>query len=712
MFLGQRGKIGINVSIFVLILSILSSNISFAASSSKKAQDFSAFACNPNDSRLKSLKIDSALSLEAQAAAACVALAYIENPKTKSKINIRLSPKFQESTYTTLRRSVSAADRIFGNLGYKDSQTVEIFGSDEPAWMCENGRMLWTGRSNTEWQKVTSSGCDGNLQYYSRADVLDSGKTPFLWFLVKPEQRLERPTGKYQAWSELIQQFGHELAHATMFQLSNFSETRFVEHPGGWYPEGQAQYLDLAIAWLEFKDKTWRNRLLSAAKRDAATYFPKKAISFQALSDQDIDYGQAIYSLGGLASEYLIAHYGIKKTFDWYSMWSAPGCAFPNTQSCWQERADETFGLTPDELFKRLDKYVNNELKNKYKATPIINQPVSADSCLGEKIPKNTIKRKAIGLTIAESARNCVINYLLRSQSSNNNKIEVISDIKVGTAIERRAIGEAKLGLTFYKSLLSDQDTPIKIVLATNPDWLCKYLTRELTGSNQEDIFKTLKGSGCPGTTIEGGHSWDGWQKASCSELYRKVNIPFVAVVKGQATAYVLLSRCAADIQSTSAGNLNITRKLAQSFFSQVGGYGFRRYLFESGWQEIISQYGQTITFENSAYLNPESVTKAAITSSADQKFLQGLQGRYTLIREMSDAPADYPNFNFWRIQSNIAAEYLIGSYGVTRSLDILVAWEKSKSAMERSQFTNEITGISEDELFSRIDSYIIDRLK
>ena len=712
MFLGRKGKIGVSVSVFVLTLSIVTSNFSYAASSSKKAKDFSAFACNPNDSRLKSLIIPSNLSLEAQASAACVALAYIQNPKSRSKINIRLSPKFQENFYSTLNRSVSAADRIFGHFGYKDFQTIEILGSDDPAWMCENGRKLWADRSEINWEKMPDSGCGDNLQYRSRADVIDAGKTPMLWFLVRPEQRLERPTGKYRTWPDSLQQFGHELAHSTMFQLSNFSETRFVEHPGGWYPEGQAQYLDLTISWLEFKNKAWRDVLLASAKRDAGIYFPKKAISFKALSDPDIDFGQAIYSLGGLASEYLIAHYGLKKTFDWYSTWSAPGCPFPNTQSCWIERADETFGLTPEELFNRLDKYVNNELKIRYKTTPIINQPNESENCLGEILPKNTIKKKSTGLSIADTARNCVIYHLLSNQTSNSKAIEVVSDIKVSTAIENRAIGEVNLGLKFYQSLLSDPNTKIKIIFATNPDWLCKYLTSELTGSNKEDIFRTLKGSGCPGTTIAGGHSWDGWQKASCSELYGKVNLPFFAIVKGQATAYILLSRCAADLQITSTGNLNITRKLAQSLFSQVGGFGFRRYLFESGWQEIISQYGQTITFENSAYLYPESVTKAAISSSEDKEFLLGLNGKYTPISKLPDAPADYPNFNFWKVQSDIAAEYLIGTYGVPKSLELLVAWERSKSMIERSDATKAVIGLSEDELFSKIDLYIIERLK
>jgi hypothetical protein len=190
------------------------------------------------------------------------------------------------------------------------------------------------------------------------------------------------------------------------------------------------------------------------------------------------------------------------------------------------------------------------------------------------------------------------------------------------------------------------------------------------------------------------------------------VNLPFFATVKGQAIAYVLLSRCAADLQSANSGNLNITRKLAQSIFSQIGGFGFRRYLFESGWQEIISQYGQTVTFENSAYLYPESVTKAAITSSSDKNFLLGLNGKYTPISQMSDIPADYPNFNFWRVQSNIAAEYLIGVYGVPKSLELLVAWEKSKSVVDRRDATEAIIGLSEDELFSKIDLYIIERLK
>ena len=56
-----------------------------------KLDDFSAFACNPNDPRLKNYKLPSGESLEIKAAAACLALAYIENPTSKSKINLSLS---------------------------------------------------------------------------------------------------------------------------------------------------------------------------------------------------------------------------------------------------------------------------------------------------------------------------------------------------------------------------------------------------------------------------------------------------------------------------------------------------------------------------------------------------------------------------------------------------------------------------------------------
>ena len=248
--------------------------------------------------------------------------------------------------------------------------------------------------------------------------------------------------------------------------------------------------------------------------------------------------------------------------------------------------------------------------------------------------------------------------------------------------------------------------------MATNPEWTCKYFTQELTGSNQEDLFRSLKGVGCPGATIANGHSWDGWEKANCGQLYTKVNLPFFAQVKGESIAYVLLSRCASDIQSSNSNNLNITRKLAQAFFSQIGGFGFRRYLFESGWQEVIGQYGQSIYFENSANLYAESITKSGITSKADQDFLRKNLGMLTSIKEMPDAPSNYPNFNFWRVQSNIAAEYLIGTFGVSKSLEILVAWERAKSAFDRGEATSELTGISEDELFSRIDSYILERLK
>ncbi|MSX19134.1 MAG: hypothetical protein F2803_04350, partial [Actinobacteria bacterium] len=147
-----------------------------------KIDDFSTFACDANDSRLKNLTLPKGDSLEIRAAAACLALSFIENPVVKSKINVALSPNFQPSFYKTLERSVGAADRIFGHFGYSESQTIEVFGSDDANWLCKYGSSVYFGRSNISWQNMPDSGCNGNTQGRARADVVDSGKTPALWF--------------------------------------------------------------------------------------------------------------------------------------------------------------------------------------------------------------------------------------------------------------------------------------------------------------------------------------------------------------------------------------------------------------------------------------------------------------------------------------------------------------------------------------------------
>jgi hypothetical protein len=677
-----------------------------------KIDDFSAFACNPYDARLKNLKLPAGESLEIRAAAACLALSFIENPTSKSKINLSLSPNLQPVHYKTIERSVQAADRIFGHLGHSGTQKIEVFGSDDPGWLCNYGAKIYSGRSSVNWENMPDSGCNGNTQGRARADVIDAGKTPVLWFSTSPQALLEKNTGKYQSWPETLQQFGHELAHATMFQITDFSNSRYVEHPGGWYPEGQAQYLDLGIAWLEFGDLTWRERLIAAGKRDAAQYFPNSQVSFEALNERNKEYGQAIYSLGGIANEYLIAHYGLKKTFDWYTTWSAPGCQYPNTQTCWIDRAATTLNMTPKKLFSELDIYVNKQLGIRYSPTTTVIKPVVKLECLGKEVPSNKIARTTIGIDIAENARNCIIFHWLNNQEKDASRVAVFSDVTLSSQVKSRALNEALIGLSFYKDLLVNQETQIKIVMATNPTWVCNFLTDELTGSDQEGYLKTLKGTGCPGTTLANGHSWDGWEAASCIELNTKVNLPFFANKNGKPIAYVVLSRCASVLQNTSSNNLNITRKLAQSFFAQVGGYGFRRYFFESGWQEIIGQYGQGIYFENSANLYPDTATKSALSSKADLDYLASLNGNFSPVSELPDEPSTYPNFNVWRLESNIAAEYLIGAYGVPKSLEILIAWEKSKSAPERANATFQLTGLTESDLFAKIDAYIKLRAK
>jgi len=160
----------------------------------------------------KNFKIPAGESLEIRAAAACLALAFIENPTSKSKINLSLSPNFKAVHYKTIERSVKAADRIFGHFGYSDTQTIEVFGSDDADWLCNYGAKIYSGRSNVSWENMPDSGCNGNTQGRARADVVDAGKTPVLWFLTSPQALLEPNTGKYQSWPETLQQFGHELA--------------------------------------------------------------------------------------------------------------------------------------------------------------------------------------------------------------------------------------------------------------------------------------------------------------------------------------------------------------------------------------------------------------------------------------------------------------------------------------------------------------------
>jgi len=86
----------------------------------------------------------------------------------------------------------------------------------------------------------------------------------------------------------------------------------------------------------------------------------KSGITRVYMSTVDTDpNGELKYATGFFAYEYLAAHYGIPATFAWLTQWNSPACT---TSQCWRDTANQTFGISADELNRRLNAYVTAQL--------------------------------------------------------------------------------------------------------------------------------------------------------------------------------------------------------------------------------------------------------------------------------------------------------------------------------------------------------------
>lgn len=322
-------------------------------------------ACDPFDPRLKKKKLPNGVGPEARVAAACIQLAWIEGGKrSRPPVKITFSPSFPKKYKNIIKKSIQGGDRIYGHLMYPGTRYEAVFASDE-SWMCEFGkknvdtRAIGKGAQSQSWAFDRNSGCPGAPSTFAgwEPKILGAnGEIIFMWSFVKKKELGNFERGPSN-WLKFV---SHEYVHGLQSQKAY--AIRFTGNPpvspNQWYGEGQAQYIGFSTGGLVASPADLRPFALQELKRDLKRYRLKSVdmnnVGFNSNSELS-------FSAGYFAYEYLLAHYGLERTFNFYTDWASAPCN-GNSHECWRGSAQSVFGKSAEQLINDLNKYVNSQL--------------------------------------------------------------------------------------------------------------------------------------------------------------------------------------------------------------------------------------------------------------------------------------------------------------------------------------------------------------
>ena len=324
-------------------------------------------ACDPDDPRIAEagIVLPTGVQPEARIAAACVALEWLANPAPDPAIvEIVRSPLVHEAQEASNFAGLLAMERLIGRRFVPVGAPIkQLLIGEAMEWGCTYGRKeidpliplqdpwteQWLGCKKMQWP------CNG-----SNIELTDG--TRFVFEACKNWDKSVPPSGTDAVRSLRV---GHELLHILQYQLTK----RFhAQQPPGydWAQEGVPIYFDMAAAWLAGYEGNWRlleDRTPYQVWRSAN---PTVALSISLVSNINIEVVPGCpggcsdnpqvrlkWMLGSLATEYLIAHWGIDAPFKFYKVSAGGGFSF-------SERA---FGLSKRALYASIDEYLRHELE-------------------------------------------------------------------------------------------------------------------------------------------------------------------------------------------------------------------------------------------------------------------------------------------------------------------------------------------------------------
>ena len=330
------------------------------------ASAYAGLACDVADPRLKKTALSNGVGPEARVAAACWRLEWLSQQGTMvPPITVHASPGFPAWLVKRITNATKAGHRLFGRFG--DVRTYEVIASVDPAYSCSTGARLFDPRNDWQawglrsWSEAWNSGCAG-ADYNPgswHASVLGDGRSEYIsWTLIHPRDKHMLTDTNLLGPTWFMGASSHEFVHSVQAQRA-LATSPTIETPGRWYTEGQAMYLGHTAAGYTIGPKNVRGALLNQLR----DFMREEGITEIDLVTLDMNpRTRIIWPAGYFAYEWLVAHYGIEATFDWWNEWNTD-CAEPGQRTCWRTKAPALLGMDADTLMDTLDAYVNAQVR-------------------------------------------------------------------------------------------------------------------------------------------------------------------------------------------------------------------------------------------------------------------------------------------------------------------------------------------------------------
>ena len=660
-------------------------------------------ACDPFDPAIKEIALPNGVGPEARAAAACVALEYVKNKnKNDPSIDVFASPSLPDWYVKIFKDSTRVGDQIFGSYGSSNRKYI-LLVSDDPEWLCSKGKevldpiLAQTDRvtpngtiPSNGWAGFNSSGCAGSTNDgYVHPYLIGKDFNISLTYKLLPIKFNSVASDIYKVGTEVFfnQAIAHEFVHTTLFQRGKSFRNGYAEP--GWYGEGQADYLGWSASTLAFNSPDLRGFQLSSLKRSMGK---SKLTTVNIEETPNAADSQMIYTAGYFAYEYLLAHYGLEKTWQLWDSWGNSNCSSVERRFCWKVNVERDLGLTSVQLNARLNQYINAQNGTQVTCNP--SSPISTYKKLPTYI--SAIGRAA-ALCIADSwERNVTLKAIVNFYG-----------YPAAPEFKAALTSMIQIGYQLTNGLSTNPRSATNIILADSPSTACQALTDLLKDAGNKDWILSQPWSGCLANPPVAPHTWANYDSQNCGSTAGLVNAPFT--VTGNARSdekYILFSRCA-DFLNRSEESQSYIRKSLQANFITLNSGG-RRYWFESGLEAWLSTYGYSLYKKNDYNfygLGNRAPSEDINSDSAVVNFLK--KNKNFSVASLNDNGNDSTPNLLYAIMGNMSSEYVIGVYGLEKALELIKGWNQVSGSNSRSGVTKAILGISDEELFADMDAYI-----
>ena len=327
---------------------------------------YQGLACNVSDPRLKRTALSNGIGPEARVAAACWRLEWLSRIGVATpSVSVHASPQFPAWLVKRIEGATAAGHRLFGR--FADVSSYEVIASVDPDYSCRIGKQVFDPRNHgkhfglNSWSQAWNSGCVGsdyNPGAWTASILGEGGREFIAWTLIHPEHREMLKDRRVLGPTWFMGASSHEFVHSAQVQRA-LESSNGMESIGRWFAEGQAQYLGNTAASFSIGPKDVRSaqlrQLQDLMREEGVTSIDIDAIGWNPRT-------RLVWPAGYFAYEWLVAHYGIDATFEWWGEWKE-GCLEPGRGLCWRAKAEEMFGMDADTLLAEINAYVNAQVR-------------------------------------------------------------------------------------------------------------------------------------------------------------------------------------------------------------------------------------------------------------------------------------------------------------------------------------------------------------